>query len=197
MKRLGDEIERAAAHAFDRKLDRCKRGQENDRQRGVRLARGGQHLEPLAIAHLLVGDNGVERRPRRARARACGEARGLDHLVAFLAQVRGKDPPHARLVIYDQYSGHREAPKSAAESATLAGIAIEKHTWPGSLTPEHEVAAMRAGDVARDRETQSRAAGLGREERLEKVRDGVGRDRTCVVAHFEADRARFRRPPSA
>ena len=82
MKRLGDEIERAAPHAFDRKFDRCKRGQENHRHGGVRLARGGQHLESLAVAHLLVGDHGVER-VLGERGRACGEARGLDHLVTL------------------------------------------------------------------------------------------------------------------
>ena len=57
---LGDEIERTAAHALDRKLNGRERSQKNDGQARIGFARGGQDVQSFAVSHLLIGDDGVE-----------------------------------------------------------------------------------------------------------------------------------------
>src|SRR2546422_3895515 len=73
-------------------------------------------LFPYTTLFRSIGDDEVEDLLREALRRG-GDAVGLEHTVASLAEQQGQRAPRRRLVVDDQQAGHRQAAASSGNSS--------------------------------------------------------------------------------
>ena len=114
---LLEVVQRAEADRLLGRLPLRVGGQQDHLGRGsMRLGRP-QHVEAIAVRHPEIGDDEVEDLPGQELGRG-GDAIGLDHVVAPLAEQQGQRAPRRRLVVHDQQVGHGQATSSGNSSVT-------------------------------------------------------------------------------
>ena len=101
LERLGDVVERAEPHRFDRALDGGVGGHDDDDRVRVPPADFGEHLEPGPVRKHEVEENDVVRLRLEGGEGARAVGRGGD-LPSFPLQERGEDVPDHLFVIDDQ-----------------------------------------------------------------------------------------------
>src|SRR5882724_5072911 len=193
----GIEKERGLEGLFD---DECARfadereglavrgvaGDEDEARAERWIARGRVAIELLAVAvgHPDVGHDQVVALAAYA-LEGLAAAGGHVDAPAGLAQDRHDEVEHARLVLHDERRAavagddHRRARRGRApRRGRLGHRQLQPEHRPARPAVHDQVAAVLLDDPVRDRQTEPGAGadGLGREERLEDVRERLVRD---------------------
>jgi hypothetical protein len=105
---LREVVEGAVLDRGDGRLDGRERGNENDREGRIHLARSTQHLHPVHARHLEVGQQQVGSLRVDQRERAVRVGRG-QALISRSLQDAGAVLDHVRLVVENQHPARRHA----------------------------------------------------------------------------------------
>ena len=110
-------VERAEPDRLLGRLPSGVRGEQDDLGLGgVGLDRA-EHVEPVAVRHPEIGDDQIEDLIAEA-LHGGGDALGLEHAVAPLAEEQREGGPRRRLVVHDQKVGHPQVPSTGNSSVT-------------------------------------------------------------------------------
>ncbi len=144
MKGFGNEVEGPLPHALHCQIDGGESSYEHHCDGGVGLDRRRQHLQAVAVRHLLIGKNHVISR-RRDEPQGLLYSRTFGDLMAVSLQVQRQYAARMRFVIYDQYSAHNF---SMTCLHLCQGNRQGKAHTARFIHGENQVAAMSAGYVA-------------------------------------------------
>ena len=101
LKRLGDEVRRAALDRLDRVLHRAEPRDHNRDDPGIALASRLNHASPVHAGHPEVGNHDVESKLVKKLERSLAAIRFDDVEAALVEAFRHQAPQH-RLVVYEQ-----------------------------------------------------------------------------------------------
>ena len=182
LERLRDVVERAVAHRLDRALDRGVRGDDHDHGVGIPPADVAQNLEAGAVGQHQVEEHDVVRL-RLERGESAGAVRSGRHLPPFPLEERREDVADDLLVVDDENAErprHEDPARDGQRDPRLGSAAARGQA---------DLAAVAPHDLARDRETEARAARLLRRvEGLEEPLVGAGGEPRAAVRDDDADR---------
>ena len=101
LERLGDVVERTAAHRVDRRADRRVAGHQDHRSLWVRGAESLEDAESVDAGHLQIHDRDVERTRFESARRTVPAVERLDRVAVSLERAAHEEP-HALFVVGDE-----------------------------------------------------------------------------------------------